>query len=311
VPAQGKQSGRASAPGQGWPEQTIRDGSARIWILTDQRYLKQRMPLAVLEWLEGRGCSVTLVVADEGSLVTRLSPAGASVWRGLAAGDVIVARSRHPFALALLREAEALGARTYEPWGTVMAVRDKATCALRLSRAGLPVPPTYLASSPGHLAQLPAHAFPLLLKPPEGDNAEGLVVVDDPRDLGALEWEYDLILAQPFLDAGGVDLKVYVAGRETWAVHRQSPLSGQNGQPVPARLTPALAELTAACGGVLGLRLFFGIDVVESNDGLFVVDVNEFPNYSGIEEAPAAIGRLLLAEAGVRAPGTNGRGAPG
>jgi hypothetical protein len=28
-----------------------------------------------------------------------------------------------------------------------------------------------------------------------------------------------------------------------------------------------------------------------------IVNVNEFPNYTGIEEAPAVIGRLLLQEA--------------
>ena len=28
-------------------------------------------------------------------------------------------------------------------------------------------------------------------------------------------------------------------------------------------------------------------------DGLAIVDVNEFPNYTGVGEAPAAIGELL------------------
>lgn len=257
---------------------------------------------------------MALAIADEGSLVTRLAPAGrplrASVWSGLEPGDVVVARSRHPFALALLREAEALGARTYEPWATVMAVRDKASSTLALARAGVPVPPTYLACRPSDLAQLSEGAFPLLLKPPEGDNAQGLVVVDHPRELCTLEWEDELILAQPYLDAGGVDLKVYVAGPEIWAVHRPSPLSREDGAPVAAPLTTAVRELAAASGRVLGLRLF-GVDVVESSDGPFVVDVNEFPNYSGIDEAPAVIGRLLLAEAAAEVPGVNGRGSPG
>jgi ribosomal protein S6--L-glutamate ligase len=262
------------------------------------------MPLAVLDWLVARGWPVRLAVADEGSLMTRLAPAGrplrASVWNGLEPGDVVIARSRHPFALALLREAEALGARTYEPWATVMAVRDKASSTLALARAGLPVPPTYLAARPEDLAQLPDRAFPLLLKPPEGDNAQGLVLVEHAGALGSVEWQHDLILAQPYLESTGVDLKVYVAGPEIWAVRRPSPLSGRNGSPVPAPLTPALIELAAGCGRVLGLRLF-GVDVVESNDGPFVVDVNEFPNYSGIDDAPAIIGRLFLAEAGVGA----------
>lgn len=262
------------------------------------------MPLAVLDWLVARGWPATLAVADQGKLITRLAPAGSplrrSLWSRLEPGDVVVARSRHPFALALLREAEALGAHTHEPWATIMAVRDKASSTLALARAGLPVPPTYLASRPADLADLPARAFPLLLKPPEGDNGQGLVLVEHAGALGSVDWQQGLILAQPYLDSTGVDLKVYVAGTEIWAVRRPSPLFGRNGRPVPTRVTPALIELATGCGRVLGLRLF-GVDVVESTHGPFVVDVNEFPNYSGVDEAPAVIGRLILAEAGVEA----------
>jgi ribosomal protein S6--L-glutamate ligase len=286
-----------------------RASSARIWILTDRRYLRQRMPLALLRWLHTAGWPAALAIADEGSLVMRLAPAGrplrASVWSALRPGDVVVARSRHPFALALLREAEVLGARTCERWSTVVAVRDKASSTLALARAGVPVPPTYLASSPQDLARLPDRAFPLLLKPPKGDNAQGLVVVAHREDLDGQEWEHGLILAQPYLDARGVDLKLYVAGQEIWAVRRPSPLSSQNGAPVPAPVTPGLRKLANTCGHVLGLRLF-GVDVVESSAGPFVVDVNEFPNYTGIDAAPAVIGKLLLAEVAGVAAATNG-----
>lgn len=286
-----------------------RANSARIWILTDRRYLRQRMPLALLGWLQTAGYPAALAIADGGSLVTRLAPAGrplrSSFWSALAPGDVVVARSRHPFALALLREAEALGARTYERWATVVAVRDKAGSTLALARAGLPVPPTYLASRPRDLALLPERVFPLLLKPPEGDNAQGLVLVAHPGELERLEWKHGLILAQPYLDARETDLKLYVAGQEVWAVHRPSPLSSRSEAATPALITPALRNLAVACGRVLGLRLF-GVDVVESSAGPFVVDVNEFPNYTGIDAAPGVIGKLVLAEAAVPATGANG-----
>ncbi len=36
-------------------------------------------------------------------------------------------------------------------------------------------------------------------------------------------------------------------------------------------------------------------DVLETGRGPVVVDVNDFPNYTGVEEAAAAIGSLLLA----------------
>jgi ribosomal protein S6--L-glutamate ligase len=267
------------------------------------------MPMALFRWLQIAGHPPGLAIADDRSLVTRLAPAGrplrTSVWSALAPDDVVVARTRHPFALALLREAEALGARTYEQWATVIGVRDKATSTVALARAGIPVPPTYLASRPRDLAHLPGRVFPLLLKPPEGDNAEGLVLVTEAGELERLEWKHGLVLAQPYLDARQIDLKLYVAGQEVWAVRRPSPLVDRNGGPTPALVTPDLRSLALACGRVLGLRLY-GVDVIESAAGLFVVDVNEFTNYTGIDAAPAVIGKLVLAEAAVAAAVTNG-----
>jgi hypothetical protein len=76
----------------------------RIWVLTDRRYLDQRMPLALVAWLSGHSAP-SLVIADRSGVVNKLAPPGppddASVWDGLRARDYVVARSRHPLATAL------------------------------------------------------------------------------------------------------------------------------------------------------------------------------------------------------------------
>jgi ribosomal protein S6--L-glutamate ligase len=224
------------------------------------------------------------------------SPGPDAPWRGLAPGDVVVTRSRHPFALALLEQAEALGARTVDRSSAVLAVRDKVRCTAALVRRGIPVPPTFLAHRPEDLARLDEHAFPLVLKPVLGDNGRGLHVVEEPGQLASVAWTEALVLAQRFVDVGGVDLKVYVADEEVWAVRRPSPLSPRPDAPAAVPVTPALRELVRACRDEFGLVLF-GLDVLESSEGPVVVDVNEFPNYTGIAEAPEVIGRLLLHEA--------------
>jgi ribosomal protein S6--L-glutamate ligase len=277
---------------------------AEMWLLTDRRYLRQRMPSAVVEWLGARGIVPRLVVADDGGLVCGLDASSSeldSPWRELAPGDVVVTRSRHPFALALLEQAEALGAWTWDRSSAVLVVRDKIRCTAALVRCGIPVPPTFLARRPVDLARLPREAFPLVLKPVLGDNGRGLHVVEAPEQLASITWSEQLVLAQRYVEAGGVDLKVYVAGEEVWAVRRPSPLSAEPDTPVAAPVTPALRDLVRACQDEFGL-LLFGLDVLESSDGPVVVDVNEFPNYTGVEEAPEVIGRLLLREAGRPTP---------
>jgi DNA-binding response OmpR family regulator len=68
----------------------------QTWVLTDRRYLQQRMPRALVDWLERQGHAVRLVVADNGSQVGLLAPdEGAfSVWADLAPHDLVIVRSR-------------------------------------------------------------------------------------------------------------------------------------------------------------------------------------------------------------------------
>ena len=280
---------------------------AATWILTDSAYLAQRMPMAVLDWLEAHGCSARVVVADQGAVLTSLAPLAGpgdlSAWPGLAPGDVVLPRSRHPFALALLKEAEVRGATSVNPWTSVIKVRNKVRGTLALARRAIPVPPTFLAHRPGDLAAVDGRFFPLVLKPFQGDNACGIVIVTHPDQLAALEWADVMVLAQPFLDVGGTDLKVYVVDRAVWAIKRPSPLLPETSAPTTApetvEVTAKLRELALACGETFGLRLF-GIDVLQTATGPMVVDVNDFPNYTGVQDAAAIIGSLLQCEAGER-----------
>lgn len=273
----------------------------RIWVLTDRQYLDQRMPLAVVVWLSAHSAP-SLVIADRGGEVSKLAPAGrsddASVWDGLRARDYVVARSRHPLATALLHEAEALGARICDRWSSVLRVRDKVSSTLALVKKGLPVPPTFLAHRPEDLRRVPAGIFPLVLKPAYGDIERGVQMVQDPDELGSVSWGDDFVLAQHYIEAGGFDLKLYVAGETVWAIRRRSPLLPGPDQPLPVPVTPVFHDLVRGCREEFGLSLF-GLDVLESTKGPVIVDVNEFPNFTWIDGAPAVIGRLLLQEAGL------------
>jgi ribosomal protein S6--L-glutamate ligase len=270
--------------------------AGRIWVLTDRRYLRQRMPGALVAWLEEQGHVVRIVVADDGSRVSHLVPGDCAVsaWIDLERDDLVVARSRHPFALALLKEAESLGARTFGTWAAVERVRNKVRSVLALKECGLPVPETFLAGRPADLAQLHRSSFPLLLKPFQGDNSHGIRLVRTPEELASVEWSEAIVLAQRYVDAGGVDTKLYAVGDRIWAVRRPSPLTSDNGRPVPVPVDTGLERLARECAATFELPLL-GIDLVEGAQGPLIVDVNEFPNYTGIDEAPAAIGRLLLA----------------
>jgi ribosomal protein S6--L-glutamate ligase len=278
--------------------------SPQTWVLTDRRYLQQRMPRALVEWLERHGHAVRLVVADNGSQVSLLAPGeGAfSVWADLAPHDLVIVRSRHSFALALLKEAESRGASTVVSWGAIQRVRNKVRAALTLKEYGLPTPETFVARRPVDLTQVRRSHFPLLLKPFQGDNARGIRLVRTPEELALVDWPEAIVLAQRYVDVGDVEVKLYAAGKRVWAVRRPSPLTNGNGRPVLERVDETLSRLVRSCAAAFDLSLL-GVDVVEGPDGPLIVDVNEFPNYTGIVEAPEVIGRLMLSRANGLAAG--------
>lgn len=289
-------------------------------MLTDRRYIEQRMPGALVDWLGERGVPVRTLVADE--QVAHIPPAqGTQVndpWSGLQPGDVVIARTRNPFALALLRAARRAGVSICNPWEAIAAVRNKPRAAQVLADHGIPTPPTFLADRPATLRTLPVKCFPLLLKPHLGDNSSGILFVREPAELDDLPWGDAMVLAQEFVDAQGIDLKLYVAKEQVWAVRKPSPLSrvshrsslpdqnfsktreGVSGQ--VDEVPPELHDLALACSAAFRLELC-GIDVLETSSGPVVVDVNDFPNYTGVREAPRIIGTMLLERLGTRTYG--------
>ncbi|MDQ4070945.1 MAG: hypothetical protein M3203_15965 [Actinomycetota bacterium] len=270
----------------------------QVWVLTDERYLTQRMPSALVDWLQARGVDVQVACPDTSVLEVA---AEGEPWSSLARAGVVVTRSRHPLTLAVLA-----GLPDFVPAlpaaGPVARVRDKVEVARTLARCDVPAPPTLVAAGAPAFRSLPSSWFPLVVKPQFGDNARGVTVVRGPDELEDIPPGDGLAVAQPYLDAGGIDLKLYLAGEATWAVRRPSPIhGGAGGTSELCAVSEDLRTLALRCRKGFDLDLL-GLDVLETAAGPYVVDVNEFPNYTGVEEAPAVIGELVLARLGGDGP---------
>lgn len=270
-----------------------------VWVVTDSRYAMQRMPSTMVDWLRRRGTAVTVVLADETLHGIGPTADAHDAWAGLRTGDVVVGRTRNRHGIALLQAAARPGVRVLTEAAGIIAIRDKPRATQILAEHGVPTPPTYLADNPLSLRTLDRRRFPLLLKPHTGDNARGIILVRDVAELEDVEWTGAMVVAQQFVDAGGIDLKVYVAGKHVWAVRRPSPLVA--GAQAAARVlehvpvTSDLRTLALRCASAFGVTLC-GLDILESRYGPLVVDVNEFPNYTGVDEAFEVIGGLVLQE---------------
>lgn len=254
----------------------------RIAIAAEPRYFEQAQPACLAAALEKSG---------EHPIFLDPREADASSLLGL---DLLVVRGRSPALLDLLELAESLGIATINRRAAVAAVLDKGSMARALASAGLPTPPTRIGTKDQIAWSSRPSDFPLVVKPVFGDNARGVRVVETARELDELPWTEPIMLAQPLVPSDGFDLKVYVAGSEVHAVLKPSPIDRRSSgaaRPVPA--TPALRALALRCGLLFGLDLF-GVDCIATPAGPVVIEVNDFPNYSGVDGAADRLARFAL-----------------
>jgi ribosomal protein S6--L-glutamate ligase len=258
-----------------------------VAVIVEGRYRGHAQPAALVRALERRGCAVALI--DPDATAVRI---GSDNW--LLGVDLVVARGRSAGLLLLLAQAEALGAPTVNASLAVASVRNKANMAVALSAAGIATPPTF-AGTPERLAEcVPTADYPIVLKPVFGDNCRGLRLVADSTALREIAWPEPTALAQAYVPAGGVDLKLYGIGDRVWAVRKPSPFL--DGAPGPTELVPVrteLQDLARRCARVFGLELW-GVDCVETEDGPLVIEVNEFPNYTAVPDADERLADHVL-----------------
>ena len=272
-----------------------------VGVVVERRYLEQAQPAGLVGALCERGVAVRVVDADD-----RAVRVGAESW--LAEVALVVVRGRSTATLTAAACAEAAGLRTVNSRTATERVRNKAEMAIALADAGIPAPATLVGSPAALAAELAEDEYPVVVKPVFGDNGRGLRLVAGRRELRGLRWPEPVALAQRFIASDGRDLKLYVIGTRVFAVRKPSSFrpgpehaAGARGGAVPVPVTLALRELALRCGRVFGLELF-GVDCIEGPGGPWVIEVNEFPNYTGVARADERLAEHVLA----RVPRWNG-----
>ena len=169
---------------------------------------------------------------------------------------------------------------------------------------GISVPPSVLITGPADLAKAEAQlGYPMVMKIPDSSFSRGVRKVDSRKALDALaqEWfeETDLLLAQKFMPTefdwrvgvlGGEPLFVcqYLMAKEHWQIikHSANGKFDEGGfRTVPlAAAPPAVIETGVKAARLIGDGLY-GVDLKETPDGVFVIEVNDNPNLEhGIED---------------------------
>jgi len=279
-------------------------GMPHVGVLVERRYLSQAQPGGMIAALRARDCRVRVIDPQAHAVLL-----GEDGW--LAGLDLVVARGRSWSVLCMLAWAEARGVPTINRRAAVGAVHNKAEMALALESAGVPMPRTFLGSphALGGRLRDRGRSQPLVLKPTFGDNGDGLQLVSQDSELRDVEWPEDVALAQELVPGPGTERKLYGIGDEVWAVERPARFATAADAPAaaPAAAAAAGEPATAAetglaryCRRIFGLELF-GLDCIPAAGGPVVIEVNDFPNYTGVPDASERLAEFVIAHAQRRA----------
>lgn len=174
-----------------------------------------------------------------------------------------------------------------------------------LTAHGLPMPPTVMLASTTDIDKAEAAlGYPLVVKIPDGSFSRGVKKVDNRAAFAKLidEWfeETDLLIAQKFmptsfdwrvgvLDGEPLFVVQYLMAKEHWQIVKHDtggePLEGGFKAFSLDDAPPAVIDIGVRAARLIG-RGLYGVDIKETNGGIYVIEVNDNPNIEhGVEDA--------------------------
>jgi len=221
--------------------------------------------------------------------------------RPLPIPDILIPRvgaTLTEWGLTLLRAMRGAGAWSPATPAAMALAQDKIGSSIALRAAGLPVLPTVAVREPAHidhaLEELDSSGF--VIKRPRGTQGRGVMSAPDRTGaralLEGLLVEASVTLAQPLIELESTrDLRVLVIGGRAYAACWRNAAPGEfrsnvhlGGQTEPAELDASTAELAERSASAIGLTTC-GVDLIETTEGLRVLEVNGSPGIEGLETA--------------------------
>lgn len=202
------------------------------------------------------------------------------------------------YGTAVLRHLETMGMYTLNESIAIARSRDKFRSLQLLARKGIPMPLTSFAQSPDNTEDLirMVGGAPLVIKLLEGTQGKGVVLADSHQSavsiINAFKEMRANILVQEFIkESHGTDIRCLVIGDKVVAAIKRQAKEGefranvhQGGKAVKVKLSPQERAIAIAAAKTMGLKVA-GVDLLRSNNGPLVLEINSSPGLEGIEKA--------------------------
>jgi ribosomal protein S6--L-glutamate ligase len=202
------------------------------------------------------------------------------------------------YGCAVLRQFESMG--VYSPNGSVAITRsrDKLRSLQVLSRKDVGMPITGFASKPDDVKDLltMVGGAPVVIKLLEGTQGIGVVLAETRKAAESVIEAFmglkaNIMVQEYIKEAGGADIRCFVIGDKVIASMKRQAQEGEfrsnlhrGGSASLIRITPEERRTAVKAAKAMGLGVA-GVDLLRSERGPLVMEVNSSPGLEGIEKA--------------------------
>ena len=213
------------------------------------------------------------------------------------------------YGTAVVRQFEMMGVYSINESVAISRSRDKLRSMQLLARRDIGLPVTGFAHTTDDIPDLinMVGGAPLVVKLLEGTQGVGVVLCETRKAAeSVIEAFFGIdvnIMVQEYIEeAGGADVRCFVIGDRVVAAMRRQAKPGEfrsnlhrGGSAEIARISPAERRTAVAAARAMGLNVA-GVDLIRSNHGPLVLEVNSSPGLEGIEEASGVDVAALIIE---------------
>ena len=202
------------------------------------------------------------------------------------------------YGTAVLRQFEMMGVYPANESVAISRSRDKLRSLQLLARKGIGLPVTVFAHRTSNAEEVISlvGGAPVVIKLLEGTQGIGVVLGETQKAAESIIQAFGgvntNILVQEFIkEAGGEDIRCLVVGDKVVASMKRKGKEGEfrsnlhrGGSAESVKITPAERSTAISAAKALGLNVC-GVDMLRSNHGPVVMEVNSSPGLEGVEKA--------------------------
>lgn len=197
---------------------------------------------------------------------------------------------------AIVRQFEMMGVYTTAKSIAIVRTRDKLRSLQILSKAGVGIPKTVFSRETTQVEDLlkQVSGVPVIIKLARGTHGKGVVLAETRKAaksvIQAFYVEGLSFMIQEFIEeSGGSDIRAFVIGNRVVGAMKRQSLDDDfrsnihlGGEGKKVKLTDEEKKTAIKAARAMGLSIC-GVDMIQSDRGPLVLEVNSSPGLSGIE----------------------------